>query len=1023
MKLLRTLHGHSGEINGVVYGPNGDHIFSAGEDGEIRAWDVRKVGAGRLIAKKRSSFTSIACSPDGRFLAAGTYQAIHVWKSGSGESFKVIPADLETVESVAFSPDGKHLVSSGAINPIQIWDAQTGNLINSFGSACAVAYNFDGSMIVGGGISDVVVWNASTGELLRRLTGHTARVDSVAFTPNGKRVISASWDGTMKVWDVSSGKLIKTLQGHNGSVKSVAIAEGGRYFASGSEDKTVKVWPLTSDIRSMTSSGHCGSVLSVNYSPDGRHVLSAADDNTLRIWEASSGKLVRTYRDLPGFPGRSLFSPDGKRIHCSNGTILDVQSGGILVVGQENRKSPGIAINPSGENYILSDVIIRTSSNGGIVHALKDEKEFATCLSYSPDGLSILTGRNKIANSGANTLQLWDAQTGELLESFGSFAEEVRCLDFSPDGRSIVSGGGTSEWSNDTSIRHWNAQTGALLNVLQGHSDSVTSLAFFPDGAHIVSGSEDGSIRVWDLSTGKTIDILEGHWGAIHSLAISPDGFKIVSGSADRTIKIWTTYRETMGESFRGHDGSLSCVAFSPDGRRIASAGFWDDDFKLWDAQSKKLIWRFEGHTDVTRCFDFSPDGKYIVSGSADKTIKLWNVKTGRLIKTLRAHSGAIRNVRFDPESRRIVSAGSGLRRGEVILWELESGEILGSIDQSEEAIAFSSDGRYVALGSSLWEPESGKIVELFDGDAKCIAFSPNDQSVVIGSFNRLLIRDTNTGEILQELVGHSAEIRGVAFSPDGTRVISGSFDGTIRLWDVHSGDLLRTLWGHLEGVTSVSFRYDGRRVLSSSLGNRDGASENNLKLWDIYPYSIPAEKWYRPSLYLQKGWFNISEVDQQLDWSLSSLFEDRKFDMLNVAPYSIMQQLKNATSEGQTHEILADYYFNHYTWKPFISNWVNLNPKAKAARASDTLRVFLQLALDPPIGFVPGWFSESFVYVHREFPKTVFLIDLIDSVHIAQLLRETEEDLSSLEPFREALENRAVWPNELAGPILNAWK
>ena len=334
----------------------------------------------------------------------------------------VLQGHTEWVNSVAFSPDGRHIVSGSEDQTIQVWDAQTG------------------------------------GQVGNPLQGHTKLVKSVAFSPDGRHIVSCSWDQTIRVWDTQTGGQVgNPLQGHTDLVNSVAFSPDGRHIVSGSFDQTIRVWDAqTGGQVDNPLQGHTFSVKSVAFSPDGRHIVSGSDDQTIRVWDAQTG--------------------------------------------------------------------------GQVGNPLQGHTNWVNSVAFSPDGRHIVSG------SSDQTIQVWDAQTGgQMGNPLQGHTGSVNSVTFSPDGRHIVSG------SDDHTIRVWDAQTGhQVANPLQGHTLSVNSVAFSPDGRYIVSGSSDHTIRVWDAQTGGQVgNPLQGHTSSVNSVAFSPDGRHIVSGSWDQTIQVW----------------------------------------------------------------------------------------------------------------------------------------------------------------------------------------------------------------------------------------------------------------------------------------------------------------------------------------------------------------------------------------------------------------------------------------------------------------------------------------------------
>jgi WD40 repeat protein len=589
-------------------------------------------------------------------------------------------------------------------------------------------------------------------------------VNGVAFSPDGAQVAAACGDGTVKVWDLKTGQVV-LLRGHGQSVFSVAFSPtDGRRLASASRDKTVKVWDLLTQTAVLTLPGH-----------EGFEYGSAYD---------------------------VAFSPDGR----------------WLAAGSAD-----------------GDVRVWDARTGQTAHSLPGHTPRATSVSFGRDGRLLATG------DFLGTVRVWDAQTGRLVHTLCQNDKPVGALAFSPDGGRLAAG----YFGRYVTI--WDPTTGKLLQTLPELTGLVLGLAFSPDGRRLACGGEDKLVRIWELSDCRPVLDLRGHGDFCQCLAFSPDGRRLASASLDKTLRLWdaTPLQGDEGEeavTFRGHTDWAQAAAVSPDGRLIAS-GSPDGTARVWDrrtGESRRL------GTDSLVVFSvaFSPDGRRLAAASNERdgafVVKVWDVATGQ--EAFRVHDTAlIFGVAFSPDGRWLVTAGA---RGTIKAHDATTGQEVRTLGRHDREIfwglPFSADGRRLAAASNdgtvkVWDTTPGQGVGtawaqwlLLLGLGPQAGLSAHVPWATGGQVYVASWCDRNWPQPLLTLRGSGAGILTVALSPDGRRLVTGTRDGQLGLWDAVTGQEVRNRQVYAsEETVLVAFSPDGRLVATAGEGG------GLVKVWD----------------------------------------------------------------------------------------------------------------------------------------------------------------------------------------------
>jgi eukaryotic-like serine/threonine-protein kinase len=566
-----------------------------------RLWDATTGQAIAFLGEGLESWSVVAFSPDGKRVVAAAGEFVRMYDADTGRQLSVLGPRASQIDKILFSPDGKHFVVTQSDGTTRGWlrDGDTGKVVAdlAMSGARAVAFSADGSRLA---TSDrypdnyVRLWETSSGKLIRAMSGHTNEVFHLAFSPDGKRLASASLDQTGRLWDGETGREIMVLRGHTGAIRGGAtFGLGGTRLVTASDDHTLRLWDAGSGDLITVLRGHGGIVWEPAFTPDGARLISPSDDGTVRVWDMKLAERNGVLRGHTGFVYDVAFRPDGREVASAAWDRT------VRLWDPDTGRQTGL---------LRHDTEVNTAVARGI------ESDFMSAVAYSPDGGRVATANRDLG------VALWKAANAEREHTWpgstGTWNLDGRVA-FSPDGTLVAAG------SLAGPVRLWEVATKERVAELSGHEGGSGEVAFAPDGATLASVGLDGTIRLWDVATRKAVAVLRGHTAMLTRVAYSPDGGLLASGAEDSTVRLWDS--RTRAALATINVGSIVYgVAFSPDGTRLA-LGCADTTIGLIDVATRQEVAGLRGHTAYVHAVAWSPDGTRLISGSGDYTVRVWD--------------------------------------------------------------------------------------------------------------------------------------------------------------------------------------------------------------------------------------------------------------------------------------------------------------------------------------------------------------------------------------------------------------
>ena len=656
----------------------------------------------------------------------------------------------DAIASVAFSPDGKKIVTAARDMTARIWDARSGKAL--------------GAPI-----------------------HHPRALRRALFMPDNERILTVCLDGRARLIDAVSGQLMPNgLLENPDTTNAVAISNEGTYIATGSIDGTVRIWDGR-NARPVDEIHQPENVHTLLFHPTDETVLLGITAKSAIVWRIPGGRVACEIRHADDV-NSAQFDRSGRRLLTSSNDRT------CRVRDWSDQASTGFELKHEGPvtnavfspNGALAGTIVgmtvevwRLDGKGSEAPRKLEHGAVVTSVQFSSDNQVLFTG------AADGKIRQWRISDGKLVGEPIQENGGVVAMDLDSSGRTLVLG------TTSGTARMWSPAPRYPLGDRLACSGAIESMTLAPDGHQLVTGCDNGQTLLWDLDRTAVPARSFEHKSAVLSVAFSPDGKSILTASADAKARLWDIQSGAVVGSPLAHATTVSKVAFRPDGKVFATATE-TGEIQFWDAASRQSIGETSRHHSRISAMEFSRDGRRFLSAGWDGKVRLWNPATGAAVGNPFGADDEITCAHFSPAGDIIAT---GHRRGAVNFWSPEGRLLRGpSHKNAVTDLAFSRSGQYLVTGSedetaSVWEVATGRPLGdplLHRAPVTVVAFDPTSDRVATGSKEGMVkVWDAFSGRPITETLSHEKEVRCLVFSPDGRWLFSGSGDKSVKIWDV----------------------------------------------------------------------------------------------------------------------------------------------------------------------------------------------------------------------------------------------
>ena len=691
------------------------------------------------------------------------------------------------------------------LQSLKVW-AQDPKLVLPIGHTNTIkstVFSTDGKFILTASTDKTVkLWESRAGKLLYSVEGDAAFGLSAGFSNDGKYILFVSAK-VAKIWDAATAKLLNSIEMDGSQGRAPKFSSSGKYVVQ-PLGTAVKIWESISGKRLYFFEAHDQSINSVEFSSDEKYIVTISIDKTAKLWQLSTGKLLQSFIGHTQPIISANFSFDGNHIVTSS---------------------------------IDKKVNVWATSTGTLILTLQGDSSLNQSVRFSSNGKYILYASGRVA-------KIWEVETGKLLHFLESGSRYgVNSAFFSPEGKYIVT-------ASVDGVKIWESATGKLLHLLDAHTNNLNASSFSNNGKYLASTN-----KIWEISSGKLLHLLQGHTWPVVSAKFNPNGKHIVLAYYEAE-KLMEVLSGNLLSSLKFPN--LFYWDFSSQGTYIGGTsqslvdGAYSNTVKVWETRNNKPLYSLKGMGINFKFGSFSDDEKYF-STSADNGIKIWDCGTGKIVRELKDDAVSILHVSFNLDRGNAVKfSPNGKLIAAVVftpridaenyttlkLWEISTGRLFQVNEQEIKNLSsfyFSQNGKYfVSLyhwrfsnAAKVWETSTGKLLYSLNASNEhqkrviSANFSIDEKFIATSSIDGTVrIYETSTGRLVQSFPVNARNYKSVSFSPDGKYILSPS-GNSAGIWNTLDGKPRYSLKGHTEDINSASFSPDGKHILTASYDSK----------------------------------------------------------------------------------------------------------------------------------------------------------------------------------------------------------